>query len=367
MSLEAGRKDERPASVSGKDMNNRKAEHVHFATTENVEGHYRFWDDIELYHDSLPEVDLDSVDTEVHLFGVRLAAPLVITGMTGGYEGATSINRNLARAASEIGIAFGVGSERGAVMRGDFPESFSIARDYDIPLKIANIGAPQLIEQHHGESVVDLEEATQAMDLIEAHILAIHMNYLQEVVQPEGDRRAKGCLSRIEALARHLPVLAKETGAGISLDAARRLKQAGVIGFDVSGRGGTSFAAVEHFRAAKKEDKLRERLGRTFWDWGIPAPVCVVELSSLRMPIIASGGVRTGLDVARALSLGAQAAGIAGGLIRAATESYERTLEELTSVVEELRAAMFLTRSKTVQDLRSVKKVIRGETRYWLE
>jgi isopentenyl-diphosphate delta-isomerase len=348
-------------------MPDRKAEHIQVVIKENVNGHYRYWDDIELYHESLPEIDIDDISTEVELFGKKLSAPIVITGMTGGFSGATSINRNLAKAAAEMGIAFGVGSERAAVIKGVYPESYSVARDYDVPLKLSNIGAPQLIQQKPGEKVIGLEEAIKAMELIGAHVLAVHLNFLQEVVQPEGERKAKGCLGQIAALSRSLPIIAKETGAGISIDTAQRLKRAGVIGFDISGRGGTSFAAVEYYRAIKRGDRLRERIGKTLWDWGIPSPVSVMELAPLRVPIIASGGIRTGLDAARAISLGADAAGIAGGIISAATRGYDETLEELTQLVEELKAVMFLTGSKTVKDLRSVKKVVRGETRLWIE
>ncbi len=332
-----------------------------------MEGRYRFWDDVELVHNSLPEIDLEEVDTAISLFGRQLKAPLVITGMTGGYPGATFINRNLARAAAELGIGFGVGSERAAVVKGAYPESYSCARDYDVPLKLANIGAPQIIHQAAEDPVVGPEEAQRAMELIGAHVLAIHLNYLQEMIQPEGDRRARGVLAQIARMARRFPVLAKETGAGISRPVALRLRRAGVKGFDVSGRGGTSFAAVEYHRAVKQGATRQARLGKTFWDWGIPAPVSVVELAHLGVPVIASGGIRNGLDAARALALGATAVGTAGGILRAATESYEATREELEIFLQELRTAMFLTGSRQVRDLARVRTVVRGETRSWLD
>ena len=332
-----------------------------------MEGRYRFWDDVELVHNSLPEIDLEEVDTAISLFGRQLKAPLVITGMTGGYPGATFINRNLARAAAELGIGFGVGSERAAVVKGAYPESYSCARDYDVPLKLANIGAPQIIHQGADDPVVGPEEAQRAMELIGAHVLAIHLNYLQEMIQPEGDRRARGVLAQIARMARRFPVLAKETGAGISRPVALRLRRAGVKGFDVSGRGGTSFAAVEYHRAVKQGATRQARLGKTFWDWGVPAPVSVVELAHLGVPVIASGGIRNGLDAARALALGATAVGTAGGILRAATESYEATREELEIFLQELRTAMFLTGSRQVRDLARVRTVVRGETRSWLD
>ncbi len=333
----------------------------------DVEGRYRYWNDIQLFHNALPEIDFADVDPSVELLGQRLSAPLVITGMTGGFPDAAKINDHLAEAAASVGVAMGVGSERAAILKGQYPESYSCVARHPVPLKFANIGAPQIIAQTPGESVVGPAEARAAMELIGAHALAIHLNFLQEMVQPEGDRRAAGCLERIHALAREVPVLAKETGAGLSRSVGERLRAAGVRAFDVSGTGGTSFAAVEHHRA-KARGALREaELGRTFWDWGIPAPVSVREVAPLGLPVIASGGVRSGLDVARAIVLGASAAGIAGGLLRAASKGLEETRRALEQIVYELKVAMFLTGSRTVADLAAARHVITGETRQWLE
>lgn len=300
------------------------------------------------------------------LLGKRLAAPIVITGMTGGYPGAETINGNLAKAAAEVGIAMGVGSERAAILKGQFPASYSCVAKYPVPLKFANIGAPQIIAQPGSDRVVGTEDARAAMELIGADVLAVHLNFLQEMVQPEGDRRAKGCLAQIGALARELPVLAKETGAGIARPVAERLQASGVRAFDVSGTGGTSFAAVEHHRAVAQGAVREARVGKTFWDWGIPSPVSVRALVPLGLPVIASGGIRSGLDVARALALGASAAGTAGGILKAAATSAEATKTELELLVHELKVAMFLTGSKTVSALRSAPYVVTGETRWWL-
>lgn len=341
----------------------RKAEHVQIVLgKDDVESSYKFWDDIELVHNSLPEVDFDEVDTRAKLLGKELAFPLVITGMTGGYPGATFINRNLARAAAELGIAFGVGSERAAILKGAFPESFSCAREYAAPLKIANIGAPQTIPQAEKGQVVGLAEVERAMELIGAHVLAVHLNPLQERIQPEGDRNARGAEAQIAMLAKKVPVLAKETGAGISKEVAARLKRAGVKAFDISGRGGTSFAAVEYHRAVKQGAKRQMRLGKTFWDWGIPAPVSLLEVLPLGLPVIASGGIRSGLDAARALALGATAVGFAGGILKAASTSYEETVSELKMFHEELKTAMFLVGAKDLRQLSQARKLITGKT-----
>jgi isopentenyl-diphosphate delta-isomerase len=347
-------------------ITHRKAEHVSVVLGQDVEGRYRYWEDIKLLHNALPEVDFDEIDPSVELFGRRLKGPLMITGMTGGYPNATAINSNLARAAAEVGIAMGVGSERAAILNGQFPESYSCVAQYSVPLKFANIGAPQTIPQRAKQPVIGVEEARAAMKLIGADALAIHLNFLQEMVQPEGDRRARGCLDEIGRLSREFPVLVKETGAGLSREVGERLKARGVRAFDVSGTGGTSFAAVERFRASSLGADREVRVGETFRDWGVPAPVSVRMLLPLGVPVVASGGVRNGLDVARAVALGATAAGTAGGVLRAAATGYEETRAALEQILYELKVAMFLTGSRTTADLRRARYVITGETRQWL-
>ena len=332
----------------------------------DVEGHYRYWNDVQLVHRALPGVDFTEIDTSTTLLGHRLSAPLVITGMTGGFPDAVKINDNLARAAAEVGIAMGVGSERAAVLKGQYPESYACVARYNVPLKFANIGAPQIIPQGPDDRVVGPELARSAIDLIHADVLAIHLNFLQEMVQPEGDRRARGCLDRIGELAATFPVLVKETGAGISREVAESLRDRKVRAFDISGTGGTSFAAVEHYRALDQGAEREARLGKTFWDWGIPSPVSVREVVGLGLPVIASGGVRSGLDVARALALGAAAAGTAGGVLKAAASSFEETRGELETIIHELKVAMFLTGSRSVSELAKAPYVITGETRAWL-
>ena len=349
----------------GLDLSHRKAEHVKVVLGKDVEGRYRYWNDVQLVHRALPEVDFDEIDPSVTLLGHRLAAPIVITGMTGGFPDAAKINDNLARAATEVGVAMGVGSERAAILKGQYPESYSCVADHAVPLKFANIGAPQIIPQKPGDRVVGPEDVKAAMDLIHADVLAIHLNFLQEMVQPEGDRRSKGCLERIGELAARFPVLVKETGAGISREVAEELRSRSVRAFDVSGTGGTSFAAVEYYRAEEQGAEREARVGKTFWDWGIPSPISVLELVPLGLPVIASGGVRSGLDVARALALGANAAGTAGGMLRAAATDYLATRKELEFLVHELKVAMFLTGSKTVADLQKAPYLLTGESREW--
>jgi isopentenyl-diphosphate Delta-isomerase len=364
----AGRTPEpgNPTGSEGLDLSHRKAEHVKVVLGREVEGRYRYWDDIQLVHRALPELDFDEIDPSVSLLGHRLSAPIVITGMTGGFPDAAKINDNLAHAAADVGVAMGVGSERAAVLKGQYPESYACVARHEVPLKFANIGAPQIIPQKPGDRVVGADEVRAAMELIHADVLAIHLNFLQEMVQPEGDRRARGCLDRIGELALAFPVLVKETGAGISQAVAESLRERKVRAFDVSGTGGTSFAAVEYYRALDQGAERQARVGKTFWDWGIPSPVSVLELVPLGLPVVASGGIRSGLDVARAIALGATAAGTAGGVLRAASTGYAETREELETLVHEFKVAMFLTGSRTVADLQKAPYVISGETRPWL-
>ncbi len=342
----------------------RKAAHVDIVLGEDVRAAYNYWDDVQLIHNALPEVDLDAIDLATTVFGRPLKAPLIISSMTGGFGGGKEVNAHLAAGAAEVGVAMGVGSQRQALEDPALEETYAVIKDYDMPLRIANLGAPQLIPQR-GKEPFTLEDARHAVEMVDADVLAIHLNYLQEVVQPEGDRQAKGVLSAIGRVAAELPVLAKETGAGLSRDVALALRDAGVAGLDVGGLGGTSFSAVEHFRAREETDPLRERLGITFWNWGIPTPVSVLE-ANVGLPVFATGGIRNGVDVARAVAMGASAAGMASGLLKAAKESYHAVVDELNTILEEVRAAMFLTGAADLEALRQGKHILRGPSADWL-
>ena len=342
----------------------RKPQHVEIYLNEDPRADHNYWDDINLIHYAIPEMDKDDIDLSTKLFGRKLSAPIIISAMTGGYSKAKKINANLAKAASELEIGFGIGSQRPAIDDPSLRNTYTVINDYNIPLVIGNLGIPQFIDQK-GKSAFTLQDAEEAFKMIDADLLAIHLNYLQELIQPEGDTNAKGCLDVIKSLARKLPILVKETGAGISRDVALTLKNAKIKGIDVGGFSGTSFVAIEMYRAHKEGDKLRERLGRTFLDWGIPTPVSVIE-SDVGLPIIATGGIRTGHDICRSVIVHASAAGIAGKLLKPATISAKAVINELELIIEELRASMFLINAKKVSEIRKKDKLIVGRTAAWL-
>lgn len=346
-------------------IESRKEDHVDICLNKDVKGHHNYWDDIKLIHQALPEIDFKDIDTSAKVLGKKLSLPLVISAITGGYPNAEMINRNLAIAAANFGIGLGLGSQRAGLEDPNLESTYSIVKEFDIPLIIGNVGAPQLVKQHDSEPL-DLELIEKAIEMVGADVIAIHLNYLQEVVQPEGNKNATGCADAIKKIASKHPVLAKETGCGISRAIAAKLKEAGVVGIDVGGYGGTSFSAVEYYRAMAIKDKHRERLGSTFWDWGIPTPVSVIE-ANVGLDIIATGGIRNGLDIARALVLGSTSAGMAGNLLKAATESSRKVEDELEAMTQELKAAMFLVGAKNVMELKGRKFVITGKAKEWID
>jgi len=345
----------------------RKDDHIRIGLEESTRCSVNHFDDVYLVHEALPEVDKDSIALGTRLFGRKLEAPIIISAITGGSRLGGKINTNLARAAADTGLGMGVGSQRAAVEKAGAEKTYAPLADYDVPLRIANLGIPQFLPQKGGKGTYGVAEARAAMKMIDGHLLAIHMNYLQEVVQPEGDVNARGALAALAKVAAKVPVLAKETGAGVSRTVAARLKKTGVKGIDVGGCGGTSFAAVEVYRAKAEKDHLRRRLGETFWDWGIPTPVSIMEASSTGLPVVGTGGVRNGLDAAKALSLGASAAGIAYAALEPASRSYKAAREYLEATVEELRAAVFLTGGKKPADLRKAGVRLGSALGHWIE
>lgn len=299
-------------------------------------------------HAALPELDLDAIDLSATFLGKRLRAPLLISSMTGGPARATEINRNLAIASSQLGIALAVGSQRVAIEGADAGGLGKELRRLapDIPL-LGNFGAAQL------NKGFGIDEARRAVEMIEADALIIHINPLQEAVQPEGDRDWRGLLQKIGAIARQLevPVVVKEVGAGISGELARRLIDEGVSAIDVAGAGGTSWAAVE---AGRITDPSRAAIARAFSDWGRPTAEAIVDVRGACPDafVIGSGGIRDGIDCAKAIRLGANIVGQAAGALAAAIQSPEAVIAHFTVMIEQLRICCFCTGSPDLETLR---------------
>ncbi|KZX12567.1 type 2 isopentenyl-diphosphate Delta-isomerase [Methanobrevibacter filiformis] len=309
--------------------------------------------DIELVHKALPEIDKEKIDISTSIFGKKLNSPLFITAITGGHPSATTINRELAIAAESEKIALGLGSQRAAVENKDLIESYSVAREYaPSTLLVGNIGAPQI------------EYASKAVEMLDGDILAVHLNPLQESIQPEGDLDASGYVESIGRIVDEvdIPVLIKETGTGISGSDAKLLEEQNVSYIDVAGAGGTSWAAVETYRS---EDKY---LGELFWDWGIPTAVSTVEVSnSVDIPIISSGGIRTGLDAAKAIALGADSVGMALPIMKKAFIGHGEIIKFIKLFNESLKIAMFLVGASNIEELKNSSLIIKGETKEWLD
>jgi len=334
----------------------RKKEHLEICLdTQKVSGAggtgfeaYRF------VHNALPELDIDEIDTGTTFLGKRLKAPLLISSMTGGFDLARTVNRNLAAAAEALGLAMGVGSQRVAIEEPSAAESFRVRDLAPNILLFGNLGAVQL---NYGYGV---EHCRRAVAMIGADGLMLHLNVLQEAVQPEGNRNFKGLAGKIAAVCRELeaPVVAKEVGNGISVDVAKRLVAAGVKALDVAGKGGTSWSAVEAERAARQG----KRADTVFADWGIPTEEALVSVRQAipHIPLIASGGIRTGVDVAKALALGADLAALGQPLLAAALESADKVVELLGGIIHELKVSMLCVGANNLAALRRTPLVRRA-------
>lgn len=337
------------------DIERRKADHIRINLEEDV-GFDRLTTGLERYrfvHQALPEIDLAGVDLTTTAFGRPLRAPLLISSMTGGTERAHMINHCLATAAQACGVAMGLGSLRAALENPDLLSSFCVRHVApDIPL-LANLGAVQL---NYG---ITVDDCRRAVDMVAADALILHCNALQEALQPGGNTNFAGLLRRIEAVCRGLdvPVVVKEVGWGISEPVARRLVDAGVAAIDVAGAGGTSWSQVEMFRA---ESESERRVAATFRDWGISTAdsIRMVRAAAPDVLIIASGGLRDGLDVAKALALGAHIGGMTRSLLRAALISTEAVIEVIQATVTELRIAMFCIGAQTPGELRDTPHLV---------
>lgn len=337
-----------------KGINQRKTEHIRLCLTENVEGVNKTTglEGIHFIHNALPEINFDDIDVTAQFLGKKLKAPFLISSMTGGSDLATDINRHLAQAAEEKGWIMALGSTRAMLESEAHKESF-LVRKYapSVPL-IVNLGAVQL---NYGYGA---EEAKKIVEMTEADSLVLHLNSLQEAVQDEGDLNFENLLPKIEEVCKHVdvPIGAKEVGFGIDGTVAEKLYNAGVSYIDTAGAGGTSWSQVEKLRS---KDPLRKAAAEAFNNWGIPTKECIVSVRSKlpTVPLIASGGMKTGVDAAKAITIGADIIGFARQLLRAATESKQSVIETMEQIELELKMTMFGIGAKNLDELKNTKRV----------
>lgn len=334
----------------------RKADHLRICLEDDVQfrnltnglDKYRF------DHSCLPELDFGEVEIGTQFLNKALNAPLLISSMTGGTEQAKTINCRLAKAAQKHGLAMGVGSQRIAVENPNVAHTFAMRSLAPDAMLFANLGAVQL------NYTYGLEQCLRVVDILQADALILHLNPLQECIQPNGDTKFKGLLTKIKQLCQQLdvPVIAKEVGNGISTTMATKLIDAGVTVIDVAGAGGTSWAKVESQRA---ENNLQRRLGKTFADWGISTADCIVQIREQYsdLPLIASGGLRDGMEVAKAIALGADLAGLAFPFLQAASESESAIDELIELLIAEIKTVLFCTGNANLDELKRSQCLIK--------
>ena len=315
----------------------RKTDHIRINLEEDVQSHLSTGlERYQFLHQALPEINLEDIDLGLTLFGKRLKAPLLISSMTGGTPEAQKINQTLAQAAQETQIAIGVGSMRAALEHPELAPSFQIRQFAPDVLLFANLGAIQL---NYGYGI---QECLRAVEMIEADALILHFNALQEAVQPEGDTRFAGLLAKVETICRAIPVpvIAKEVGWGFSEKDVIGLANAGVSAIDVAGAGGTSWSQVEAYRSS---DEDRRQLAAAFINWGIPTAeaIQIAHTQAPHLVLFASGGLRSGLDIAKCIALGADLGGMASPFLKAATQSLEKTIKMIEITQQEIQICMF--------------------------
>lgn len=332
-------------------IDQRKADHIKINLEQDVRSalttgleNYRF------IHEALPELDLNRLDTTVSLFRKLLAAPILISSMTGGTAEAETINLRLAEAAQEMKIAMGVGSQRAAIEHPEQAKTFQVRRVAPDILLFANLGAVQL---NYGYTI---DHCRRAVDMIQADALILHLNPLQEAVQDAGDTNFEGLARRIEEVCKQIevPVIAKEVGWGISERTAKLLTDCGVSAIDVAGAGGTSWSQVEMHRAP---DEFTRQLAATFVGWGIPTADSILNVKKATpdMTIFASGGIKDGLDIAKCIALGATLGGMAGQFLKAAAVSTEKAVEMMKLTKRQIEVTMFTCGIKEISELKNGK------------
>ncbi len=333
------------------EIKDRKLDHIKINLEKDVRSalasgleHYHF------VHEALPQLDLERVDTSLSLFGKKMPAPILISSMTGGSEEAETINLRLAEAAQTVGVAMGVGSQRVAIEHPEQAATFQVRRVAPDILLFANLGAVQL---NHGYGI---DQCRQAVEMIQADALILHLNPLQEAVQKGGDTSFAGLAKKIEMVCQkiEIPVIAKEVGWGISERTAKLLADCGVKAIDVAGAGGTSWSQVEMHRAP---DEFTRELAATFVGWGIPTAESILNVKKAvpDMIVFASGGIKDGLDIAKCIALGATLGGMAGNFLKAAAISTEKAIEMMKLTKKQIEVTMFATGVKSLEGLKAKK------------
>ena len=323
----------------------RKSEHIRICLEKDVE--YTKSNGFECYefeHNALPELDFENIDTSMEFLGKKLKVPIIIEAITGGSPEAEMINKNLATAAQELGVAMGVGSQRAALEKPELAYTYEV-RDVapDIVL-LGNIGGANLAEYR--------DRVKNAVDMIGADGLAVHLNAAQEMAQKEGERNFKNMLENIKSVTESgIPVVVKEVGCGITGHVAKKLESAGVKAIDVSGSGGTSWIKVDYYRGRGEM--------KNFLEWGVPTAECLRQCmeQGVKVPVIASGGIRNGLEAAKAIAMGASLVGLALPLLKPATESSDAVREKIQKIIDEFRTAMLLIGAGNIEELRKAKLV----------
>ncbi len=336
----------------------RKDEHIEIALRNDVEGPLTNWlENVRFIHNAAPEVSLDEIDTRTKFLGYELSAPLIIEAVTGGSMQALEINRKLGLLASRLGIAIEVGSQRPMLVDPSLEQSYRVVRDVakDVPV-IANIGGTQL-------TTLSLEHLQRLVKVVEADALSIHLNVAHEMAQPEGDRSFKGVLEAVAKVVEMLdiPIIVKEVGFGMSMEVASALRRCGVKIIDVAGAGGTNWVRIERLRLRSGDD---DSIHVELDDWGLPTAVSIVEAraGAPDATIIASGGIRKGLDVAKSIALGADIAGVA----RPALLDAVLGTRNVETMIKNLKVIMSLLGAKRVEDLKNVPIVVSGELASWI-
>ncbi len=336
---------------SAKQVEKRKVEHIQIQLNNNVEYKNKttLFEDVVLMHCALPEFDRDQVDTSLKFLGKTLKAPYMVSAITGGAKQAALINKNNAKACQELGLAMGFGSMKAMIVEPTLAYSYQVRDVAPDILLVGNIGANDL-------AVFPVKVLKEVIKKTGIDFLAVHLNPAQELVQEEGQASFKGVLELIKRYAEELPIYVKECGQGISADVAKKLSMAKIHAIDVGGAGGTSWIAIEYLRRGLKDGPL--------WDWGIPTALSLIQTrGATKLPIIATGGIRSGEDVVKALVLGADIGSAALPSLKAGATSYEESLQYLTQIVREIGDVMFLVGAHNIDSVHNIKPKIVGRLR----